>query len=157
MDFTVSKENHQRAEEAGRGRSAARPFSVGGWGPETPPAWMSFMLSQSSPRKGGLFLEPWTLHPLFVLCFCLEGYFVKLFLLLFFGFSASASWLASWLLGFLASWHFGLLLVYAALVAFWLWLFASSAFPVPLRRLFGFCTPFIGFWPWLPASPASVL
>ena len=35
--------------------------------------------------------------------------------------------------GFLALW---------LLAAFWLWLFASSAFPV-------------GFWPWLPASSAS--
>ena len=107
-----------------------------------------------------------------------------------------ASWLsgflASWLLGFSASWLLGFwasgLLGFSAfcwfmrlLVAFWL--FASSAFPVPLRqvafwllRLFaGLCgfwrllaasafrilrafwllRPFIGFWIWLPASSAS--
>ena len=94
-----------------------------------------------------------------------------------------ASWLlgfsASWLFGFSASGLFGFLLVYAAmrlLVAFWLWLFASSAFPVPLQqvafwllrlcaglcgfwRLWLFASwllhPFIGFWIWLPASRAS--
>ena len=57
--------------------------------------------------------------------------------------------LASRLLGFSASGLFGFLLV---LVVFWLWLFASSAFPVPLRQvafyLFGFslvCAAFGGF------------
>ena len=39
-------------------------------------------------------------------------------------------------------------------LAFWLWLFASWAFPVPLWRLFGFCTLSLGFWLWLPASSA---
>ena len=54
--------------------------------------------------------------------------------------------LAFWLLGFSASWLFGFsasrLLGFSAfcwfmrlLVAFWLWLFASSAFPVPLRQV----------------------
>ena len=87
--------------------------------------------------------------------------------------------LAFWLLGFSASWLFGFLLVYAAFggflalafrilcipssssrwrfgfCCFWrLWLFASSAFPVPLRA-FWLLHPFIGFWIWLPASSAS--
>ena len=68
-----------------------------------------------------------------------------------------ASWLlgflASWLLGFSASWllgcsascHLGFWLGFRLFVGlcdfWWLWLFASSAFPVPLV--------------WLPASSAS--
>ena len=67
-----------------------------------------------------------------------------------FGFLASwlFGFLASWLLGFLACWWFTRLLV-----TFWLWLFASSAFPVQSRMcLFaGLC----GFWwLWLFASSA---
>ena len=120
--------------------------------------------------------------------------FLSFFLFLFF--SLLASWLlgclASWLLGFLAFRLLGFsasgLLGFSAfcwfmrlLVAFWL--FASSAFPVPLRQVafwlcgfslvyvafgsfwrlwlfasFGFfwlLCPFIGFWIWLPASSAS--
>ena len=51
------------------------------------------------------------------------------------------------LVSLLASWLFGFFLGFAGLCSFWwLWLFASSAFPVPLR--------FIGFWLWLPASSA---
>ena len=103
-------------------------------------------------------------------------------------------WLLDFLtFGFLAFRLFGLmasrLLGFSAFCWFmWLlvafWLFASSAFPVPLRRrwLFGFCSfclvyvafarllaalafrilrafwllrPFIGIWIWLPASSAS--
>ena len=104
-----------------------------------------------------------------------EGYFRICFLLFFLiFFSLLASWLlgfsASWLLGFWASWLllgflafrllgfsaswlsglFGFLLVYAAFAFLAFRLFASSAFPVPLRqvafwllRLFaGLC----GFW-----------
>ena len=78
-----------------------------------------------------------------------------------FGFWASClfGFLASWLLGFLASWLFGFLASASGLLGFsaFCWLFASSAFPVPLRqvvfwllRLFaGLC----GFWRlWLFAS-----
>ena len=63
----------------------------------------------------------------------------------FFGggfFSLLASWLlgfsASWLLGFLASRLLGFLAacwLMRLVVAFLLWLFASSAFPVPLRQV----------------------
>ena len=54
--------------------------------------------------------------------------FIYLFSYLFFAFRF---WLlASWLLGFSASCWFMRLLV-----AFWLWLFAVSAFPVPLRQV----------------------
>ena len=88
----------------------------------------------------------------------MEGYVFQdcfvFFSRIFFAFGFLASWLfgflaswlfgfsASWLLGFSASGLFGFLLVYAAFggflaLAFWLWLFASPAFPVPLR--FGFC------------------
>ena len=90
-----------------------------------------------------------------------------------FGFLASwlfgflASWLfglASWLFGFLASWLLGFSAscAFVLLVAFWLWLFASSAFPVPLwlvafwllRLVAGLC----GFWwLWLFASLLSLL
>ena len=94
------------------------------------------------------------------------------------------SFFRCWLLGFLASWLLGFSACcwfMRLLVAFWLWLFASSAFPVPFRqvafwllRLCGFwwlwlfassaftvplwafwlLHPFIGFWIWLPASSA---
>ena len=64
----------------------------------------------------------------------------------FFGFVFAFGFLASWRLGFSASWLLGFLasrlLGFSAscwfmrlLVAFWLWLFASSAFPVPLRQV----------------------
>ena len=84
-----------------------------------------------------------------------------------------ASWLlgfsASWLLGFLASRLLGFSAFYwfmRLLVAFWLWLFASSAFPVPLRQVafwllrlfaglcyaafggFGFSHPILAFAPF---------
>ena len=48
----------------------------------------------------------------------------------FLDFGSMASFSASWLLGFLASCWFMRLLG-----AFWLWLFASSAFPVLLRQV----------------------
>ena len=108
-------------------------------------------------------------------CFRLLG-FLPFWLLGFLAFRL-LGFLASRLLGFSSFCWFMRLLV-----AFWLWLFASSAFPVPLRqvafwllRLCGFwrlwlfassaftvplCAfwllhPFIGFWIWLPASSAS--
>ena len=112
-----------------------------------------------------------------------EGYF-RIVFLSFFCFLAfrPLGFLASRLLCFFAFCWFARLLV-----AFWLWLFAFSAFPVPLRqvafwllRLFGLCGfwglwlfapsaftvplwaflllhPFIGFWIWLPASSASIV
>ena len=83
--------------------------------------------------------------------------------------SLLASWLfgfsASWLLGFSASWllAFWLLGFFLLLVGlrgfWWLWLFASSAFPVPLRQvafwLLRLCAGLCGFWKlWLFASSA---
>ena len=94
-----------------------------------------------------------------------EGYFVQdLFSFSFFSFG----FLAFRLLGFLASWLFGFLasrlLGFSAScwfmrlsVAFWLWLFASSAFPVLLWQvafwLLRLFTGLCGLWRlWLFAS-----
>ena len=117
----------------------------------------------------------------------LGGVFILgLFFVFFWGilFSLLASWLlgflASWLLGFLASWLLGFLAV--QLLGFWasgllgfsafcwfmrllvaFWLFASSAFPVPLRQMAvlllrlllfaGLC----GFWRLLAALAFCIL
>ena len=102
------------------------------------------------------------------------GFFCPRFSFCFY-FFLLASWLF-WLLGFLAFRLLGFLA--SRLLGFLALVFASSAFPVPLRqvafwlwRLCGFWLassaftvplwafwllhPFIGFWIWLPASSAS--
>ena len=91
------------------------------------------------------------------------------FIFVFFFFSLLASWLfgflATWLFGFLATWLFGFLAfrllgfsasgLFVGLCGFsWLWLFASSAFPVPLGVGF-WLLRLCGFWRrWLFASSA---
>ena len=54
--------------------------------------------------------------------------------------------LASWLFGFLSSWLLGFLASrLLGFLACWLWLVASSAFPVPLRQVAFWLSAFGGF------------